>query len=51
LWMVSEFLNIFPPSGRLPVICIPPTISHCCRLGCEVRSKRNQLARMRNKSL
>jgi hypothetical protein len=51
LWMIREFLNITPPSGRVPVIYLPTTISHCCRLGCEVRSKRNQLARIRNKTI
>jgi hypothetical protein len=30
LWMISEFLNITPPSGCVPVIYIPTTISHCC---------------------
>jgi hypothetical protein len=53
LWlcMVSEFLEVTPPGGRVSVISIPPSISHCCRLGCEVRSKRNQLARKRNKTI
>jgi hypothetical protein len=51
LWlcMVSEVLEVTPPSGLVSVISIPPSISQCCRLGCEVRSKRNQLARNRKK--
>jgi hypothetical protein len=43
--VTAEFLNIVPPKGRVATIKLAPTISHCCRLGCEVRSKRNKLSR------
>jgi hypothetical protein len=41
LWlcMVSEFLEVTPPSGRVSVISIPPSISHCCRLGCSIKAQ------------
>lgn len=49
MWLnlISEFLKVVPPDGRVATIKIPPTISHCCRLGCEVRWKRNKMTRAR----
>jgi hypothetical protein len=48
--LISEFLQITVPKGFLPAIKIPGNIAHCCRLGCEVRRKRNQLSRARKKN-
>jgi hypothetical protein len=50
LHLIVEFLKVRPPDGRVTVIQISPTISHCCRLGCEVRSKRNQTSRANHRA-
>jgi hypothetical protein len=47
--LISEFLQISVPKGFLPAIKIPGNIAHCCRLGCEVCRKCNQLSRARKK--
>jgi hypothetical protein len=48
--LISEFLQISAPAGFLKAIKIPGHISHCCRLGCEVRRRRNQISRARKKT-
>jgi hypothetical protein len=44
--IVSKFIKIQPPEGRVAVLNVPGSIAHCCCLHLEAKKKRNELSHL-----